>query len=1114
MKVKILKAPNAQSNLFYDQGGILGGYHTNGADWDTDTRSINVGGTHEENANKGIPMGTDDNGTPNLVEEGEFIYKDYVYSNRLRVPKKYYTKKEISQLSWEQKMLKKYQGKTFAEAIRKAYKEVEENPNDNIYKRGFDVLAEVLKGVQEKQRLLQKSSLDANRIRRMSGQEILQKQLQEELAQQAQQEMQQQAIMQQEQQMQQQQMAPEQEQMMQEQMMQQQPMQTPPPPQQMPPEMQPQMAYGGRLFEEGGNISPEEAAALEQANQQIGMGAPEEMQAREPFNPQEEMSQEASQEEVQEGPQEENKDVAEMSTSELNQAIDQIMQYAKDSGNKELARAARKAKRSSREEKEDFVEEAFEEMQEEQAQQEQPMEEQQMQEAAMQEQAMQDPALMQQMAAQQGMPQQGMDPAMMQDPNMMAAMQGQQFAYGGTMNLQNPNAGNMYQGNKVYAGSVIRDIIPTIDTRTGAQRFRTNIVDPKNPTVGNYFTDEGRRIFGIKDGTIGAASNEEAHKFLFQKAIQEVTTDYATRIKELEAQSNFKEARALRNEFINKWNHVNELFDKMSSTDKVTVQELQTAFDNLGLNKYLQQILKENPDLINKNGSSYSADNFIDKVLGAVTSNRFLSWNDLDEETKTELGRMGISQQYWEELIDKKGTYGENGISNGMVSHLEANDKLKHKVYNPEYYKYEKMNSQDRALYRKKHEGKEPDKFIPVADILENPDEYQQYYPNLFDKGTLQGTGRDPNIVALKEPSSELAQGLDEHILLKDFKNLLPEKQALYDTKIVYQPIFKEDEEGFELSNQDFKQDGDQYEGDINTDYINYVPIGMEDQYYIKNGDEWLKVDKDKVKDLNLVNKESEGDFGKQINKFYYEGTPEGDEYPHAGNWPFWLGAGLQGGMLAWNMAKPIDYSNADAVLNAGQDAGKFTKIGYKPVPDYMKYNPDSKYDQQEVNKNYALAMRNILNSAGGNRGAAMAGIVGTAKGYNDARAKAAIETMRNNFEKYKGVSEFNQATNTTNANNYLAAQQANLSAEAQAKSRWLDAAKESGRMRKELEDQKAAGISANISGIADMFYNMYVNNNRNKLLKFEIDHSPSTGVTWRNTNTRKDKNKGGENNA
>jgi hypothetical protein len=32
-------------------------------------------------------MGADNQGTPNLVEEEELVYNDYVYSNRLTVPK-------------------------------------------------------------------------------------------------------------------------------------------------------------------------------------------------------------------------------------------------------------------------------------------------------------------------------------------------------------------------------------------------------------------------------------------------------------------------------------------------------------------------------------------------------------------------------------------------------------------------------------------------------------------------------------------------------------------------------------------------------------------------------------------------------------------------------------------------------------------------------------------------------------------------------------------------------------------------------------------------------------------------------------------------------------------
>lgn len=60
---------------------------THGADFDTGLILVGNGGTHEENPNEGVPMGMDSEGIPNLVEEGEVIFNDYVFSNRSRVPK-------------------------------------------------------------------------------------------------------------------------------------------------------------------------------------------------------------------------------------------------------------------------------------------------------------------------------------------------------------------------------------------------------------------------------------------------------------------------------------------------------------------------------------------------------------------------------------------------------------------------------------------------------------------------------------------------------------------------------------------------------------------------------------------------------------------------------------------------------------------------------------------------------------------------------------------------------------------------------------------------------------------------------------------------------------------
>ena len=44
---------------------------------------FNQGGTHEQNPNMGVQQGIGQNGLPNLVEEGEIKYNDYIFSNRL-----------------------------------------------------------------------------------------------------------------------------------------------------------------------------------------------------------------------------------------------------------------------------------------------------------------------------------------------------------------------------------------------------------------------------------------------------------------------------------------------------------------------------------------------------------------------------------------------------------------------------------------------------------------------------------------------------------------------------------------------------------------------------------------------------------------------------------------------------------------------------------------------------------------------------------------------------------------------------------------------------------------------------------------------------------------------
>lgn len=110
-------------------GGHLFAYggQTHGSDFTNGLMFINNGGTHESNPYEGVPISMDQEGNPNLVEEGEVIWNDYVFSNRLKVPKSIQKKYKLGKKEM-----------TFANAIDKLSKESEERPNDPISMRGLE----------------------------------------------------------------------------------------------------------------------------------------------------------------------------------------------------------------------------------------------------------------------------------------------------------------------------------------------------------------------------------------------------------------------------------------------------------------------------------------------------------------------------------------------------------------------------------------------------------------------------------------------------------------------------------------------------------------------------------------------------------------------------------------------------------------------------------------------------------------------------------------------------------------------------------------------------------------------------------------------------------------
>ena len=141
--------PDSPRNFFIDKPYRTykeyesGGYMNNDSLKNRGITFIDNGGTHEENPFGGVQMGIGNNNKPNLVEEGEVIYNDYVFSNRLTADKPLLKKNNIPS---------SYNDYTFAKIAEKMTSEAKERPNDRISTNGVLKSLERLKNAQEEVR--------------------------------------------------------------------------------------------------------------------------------------------------------------------------------------------------------------------------------------------------------------------------------------------------------------------------------------------------------------------------------------------------------------------------------------------------------------------------------------------------------------------------------------------------------------------------------------------------------------------------------------------------------------------------------------------------------------------------------------------------------------------------------------------------------------------------------------------------------------------------------------------------------------------------------------------------------------------------------------------------
>lgn len=145
-KMNLLNSNIASNNIRDMEQNLLslgGNLFNRGANYDSGLMLINEGGSHESNPNEGIQLGTDEQGNPNLVEQGEVVYKDYVFSNRLHL-----TEEELKK-NFLPTSLK---NTTFAYAAEQIGKNLIETPTDNLERNKVESFLQRLANIQEVQR--------------------------------------------------------------------------------------------------------------------------------------------------------------------------------------------------------------------------------------------------------------------------------------------------------------------------------------------------------------------------------------------------------------------------------------------------------------------------------------------------------------------------------------------------------------------------------------------------------------------------------------------------------------------------------------------------------------------------------------------------------------------------------------------------------------------------------------------------------------------------------------------------------------------------------------------------------------------------------------------------
>lgn len=240
--------------------------------------------------------------------------------------------------------------------------------------------------------------------------------------------------------------------------------------------------------------------------------------------------------------------------------------------------------------------------------------------------------------------------------------------------------------------------------------------------------------------------------------------------------------------------------------------------------------------------------------------------------------------------------------------------------------------------------------------------------------------------------------------------------------------------------------------------------------------------------------------------------TEQSSSFKPKQTWTRYAPMVMSGLMGLKEMLTPADYGNADSIMEAAYQVGSPVSVGTEYLGDYRKRDPfDERYLMNLINQRGAATNRNMMNLSGGNRAAAMAGILSNDLTTQMSLAEAARQSYLANRADDAQVAEFNRGTNQFNATAQNQRNQFLAGLNSQRQQAMLSGISQGARLRQAIKDQRDAAIYGNLSnfaqGLGDIGwensqYNMIGGLADEDVLKYILDKDFLT--TYKNRSNKK----------